>query len=106
MAISLIMVAVAAIILLVAWSVWRTARLNSDPLQHDLANLLAELLSSEFSETGVAIFEVSKTNRFVAAFVLSNREQQTRLAHALSLLRPNLTTDGYEALKQYLRVTT
>ena len=98
---------IAVVIGLVVATVWfmvaRTARLNQDPLQHELASLLLEVLEGCFSTQATHLFVVSSTNAFIRGMVLDKGEQQTRLAHALSMLRPQLSPSHYEALRLFLR---
>lgn len=81
----------------------RTAKLNADPLQQELAGLLMEMMASGADQSAQALFSVSATNRFIRSMVVDRGAQQTRLAHALSLCRPSLSEQDYQRARMIVR---
>ena len=95
----IIVIAVAA---LWGFTVMKTAALNRDPVQQELAHLIMEMMANGATEDAQLIFSVS-TTRAMMTRMIDPREQQTRLAHALSMVKPMLNPVGYETARQIIR---
>ena len=84
-------------------AVVRTAAMNKDPLQQELAALIMEMMAKGADGPAQNLFAVSVTGRFMRAMVADAGAQQTRLVHALSICRPSLSASGYEVARQIVR---
>ena len=81
----------------------KAARFNDDPLQKELAFLIVEYANSDLGTGALMLFTVSTSRAFISSMILNEAEQQTRLAHALSLARRDLTPRQYDFVRQVLR---
>ena len=79
-------------------------RLNADPNQHELAMLTLEFANSSMDEEAQTLFRICTLNVFMRSLIGDRGEQQTRMAHALSLVRPNLTPIQFEQVRLIVRV--
>jgi hypothetical protein len=82
-----------------AFMVIRTAQLNSDPLQKELASLVMEMMAKGADDSAQAIFAVSAFNRMA----MESGDRQARLAHALSMCRPMLSAQDFGTARMILR---
>jgi hypothetical protein len=96
-------IVVAVLIYFYVRLVMKTARLNDDPLQNELAGLILEYANSNLDEDAATLFAVSSQRAFVMRMVTEQSEQQSRFAHALSLARQHLTPAQYEFVRTVLR---
>lgn len=90
--------------LAVVWGllVARAAAMNRDPTQQELAHLIMEMMASGADEDAQLLFTVSSTRALMMAAV-DPGERQTRLAHALSMVKPVLNPLGYETARRIIR---
>ena len=87
-----------------AWSfmVMKAAAMNRDPVQQELARLIMEMMANGATDDAQLIFSLSST-RAMMTRMIDPREQQTRLAHALSMVKPMLNPLGYDTARQIIR---
>lgn len=84
----------------VIWWMWRVSRLNSDPLQKEVAAQIVAMVHDEFSR--------ESQNRLIrTAISLSTQANRTklstRLPHALSMVRLQLTPSQYETAREIIK---
>ena len=78
-------------------------RLNNDPLQQELASLLLEASEHNFSLPAQQILMVSSVRVLFEGMITSQSEKSTRLAHALSMVKPLLSPNHYQMAKMIYR---
>ena len=98
-----IAICLSAVALGYAILVARTAKMNADPLQKELAALIMEMMAAGADRSAQTIFGVSVMNRFVRAMVLDEGARQSRLAHALSMCRPHLSAVEFQEARHIIR---
>jgi hypothetical protein len=87
----------------VAYRLSKASRLKKDPLQHELTNLIIQMMVRGTDKRSQNMFIVNSTNSFTKAQVLDRSKQQSRLAHALLMARPALGRAGYERARSIVR---
>ena len=87
-----------------AWSfmVMKAAAMNRDPVQQELARLIMEMMANGATDDAQLIFSLSST-RAMMTRMIDPREQQTSLAHAISMVKPMLNPLGYDTARQIIR---
>lgn len=95
----------AALCLPLVKSIWRTAELNRDPTQRELGAIIIEYANSDLGERATYIFAVSTERALLGGMILERKDQQTRLAHALSMVRPALSPKQYDFVRSVLRAS-
>ena len=96
------LLAIFAVIWLVRFY-WRKAKLDDDPLQIRLGQLILELVGNGADGPAIALFDASVTNVLVHVTMTRDKDYSTRLAHALSLVRGQMTNLGYQRARQIVR---
>ena len=83
--------------------VYRTAKLNRDPVQQEIARLLMEVSESGFTEQATVLYVFSLNNLFIRSMIIEERAQNSRQIHALSMLKSHISKTEYERLKTFLK---
>ncbi len=96
-------IAVALVAYFVLKGVARTAALNNDPAQQELAYLIVEYANSSLDDSAATLFAVSSQRVFLTHFITEEREQRNRFGHALSLARSQLTPVQFNFVRTVLR---
>lgn len=81
---------------------WKTASMNRDPVQLELADLILEMMEGEASESAQTLFVISSQRLFMTRMIEPN-EHQTRYAHALSLAETRLNQEGKQVARSVIR---
>lgn len=97
-----VIIIVVAVVAVWGFMVMKTAAMNRDPVQQELAHLIMEMMANGATQEAQLIFSVSST-RAMMTRMIDPREQQTRLAHALSMVKPMLNPIGYDTARQIIR---
>lgn len=85
-----------------SFGVMKTAGMNRDPIQLELAGLILEMMAGEATESAQTLFVISSQRVFMTRMIPPN-EQQTRYAHALSLAETQLNSQGKEVARSIIR---
>jgi len=93
----LVLLAVAAVALLLVWVRVRTGKMNRDPAQQAIADLIVELEAKGAPPGERFLRECMAIAQGAPGSV------STRLAHALSLARPRISSKTYEDVRQLFR---
>lgn len=80
----------------------KTAALNNDPVQPELTRLILEMMANGATDDAQTIFQVSVASRLMTRMI-DPKEWGTRLAHALSTVRPMLNEEGYAVARVIVR---
>ena len=80
----------------------RIGTLNNDPVQRELCGLILEMMGNGATPDAQLIFTISSTRAMMMAG-LDQSQQQTRLAHALSMAKPLLNEQGYLVAHRIIR---
>lgn len=103
----IIFVIVAAVVILGGRMLLNTARMNADPVQRQLVDLIEHFFGRTgregLEQTDFQHFASGVLDVFIENGILNHGKQQTRLAHALSAARRNLTPVQYERARKVLR---
>ena len=98
-----IAIGIAAVIGVVfVFSVMKTAGLNQDPVQQELAGLILEMMEGEATPSAQTLFIVSSQRLFMMRMIPPN-EHHTRYAHALSLANKLLNAEGQAVARTIIR---
>lgn len=81
---------------------WKTASMNRDPVQIELAGLILEMMEGEATESAQTLFVISSQRALMMAMIPPN-EHQTRYAHALSLAETRLNHEGKQVARSIVR---
>lgn len=97
-----VIVGVTAIAVAIGFLLFRTARLNGDPVQQELSELILEMMANGADESAQTLFAVSSQRVFIMSMI-PPEQQQNRLAHALSLANAQLNPTGQAVARGIIR---
>lgn len=98
----IVVVGIVAVVMVWGVMVMKTAAMNRDPVQQEIAHLIMEMMANGATQDAQLIFNVSST-RVLMTRMIDPRERHTRLAHALSMVKPMLNPLGYGTARQIIR---
>ena len=87
-------------VLIIAWCIWRTSRLNNDPVQNEISALILAMVLEGFSGQSHKDLIMKSSSLSLRA---GRTKLSTRLPHALSMVRSQLTPTEYDMAREIVK---